>query len=107
MPWTDSQPSLPWSGNNPTTRHTSHQAAVSASDTRVYKSVVYLQWLRRVGRGSDWMAADDLGWPLSTVCSVRNGLVDRGLVEVAGTILGKYSKTVALWRCVREQDERI
>jgi hypothetical protein len=53
------------------------------------------------------MAADDLGWPLSTVCSVRNGLVDRGLVEVAGTILGKYSKTVALWRCVREQDERI
>lgn len=102
MPFTDTQPALPWSGKNPTTRHTSHQAAVSASETRVYKSAVYLQWLRRVGRGSDWQAADDLGWPLSSICSIRNGLVDRGQVEVAGEILGKYGKRTALWRVVRE-----
>lgn len=102
MPVTDTQPSLPWSGKTPTSRHCSHQAAVSAAQTRVYKSHVYVEWLLRMGRLSDHQAADDLGWPLSSICSIRNGLVDRGKVEVAGTIEGKYGKRVTLWRVVLE-----
>jgi len=98
MPWTDSQPPLPWSGKTPTSRHCSHQAAVSAASTRVYKSQRYLDWLRLQGRLSDHQAADDLGWPLSSICSIRNGLFDRGLIEVAGTIEGKYGKRVTLWK---------
>lgn len=98
MPYTESQPSLPWSGKTPQSRHCSQQAAVSAAATRVYKSQRYLDWLRRVGRASDHQAADDLGWPLSSICSIRNGLFDRGQIAVAGTIEGKYGKTVTLWR---------
>jgi hypothetical protein len=105
MSFTETQPPLPWQGNNPTTRHTSQQAAVSAAETRIYKSTVYLQWLRRVGRATDWQAADELGWLLSSITSIRNGLVDRGQVEVAGTVEGKHGRKVALWRTIRERDE--
>jgi hypothetical protein len=94
------QPDLPWSGKTPTSAHCSQQAAVSAAATRVYKSQRYLDWLRQRGRLSDHQAADDLNWPLSSICSIRNGLVDRGQVEVAGTIEGKYGKRVSLWRAV-------
>jgi len=98
MPYTATQPALPWHGKTVTTRHTSHQAAVSASATRGHKSDRYLAWLASVPLATDWGAAEHFGWPLSSICSIRNGLVDRGLVEVAGTCQGRYGKTVALWR---------
>jgi len=98
VPYTDTQPPLPWNGETVTSRHTSHQAAVSASKTRVYKSALYLQWLRRVGRGSDHDASDQLGWPLSSINSIRNGLGKA--IEPAGITVGKYGKKVALWRAV-------
>lgn len=95
MPY--AQGGLPFSGKTPTSRHCSERAAVSASQTRVWKSARYLAWLREVGRATDWGAADHFGWPLSTVTSVRNGLVDRGLVGAVGVCLGRYGKRVTLW----------
>ena len=92
------QPDLPWSGKTAVSRHCSQQAAVSAAATRVYKSQRYLDWLRRVGRATDHQASDALGWPLSSICSIRNGLFDRGQISASGTIEGKYGKTVTLWR---------
>lgn len=91
---------LPFSGKTLTSRHCSERSAVSAGETRVWKAERYRQYLQRVGRASDHQAADDLAWPLSSICSIRNGLVDRGMVEPAGTIEGKYHKRVTLWRLV-------
>ncbi len=98
MPYTDGQPPLPFSGKTSVSRHTSHQAAFDAVATRALKSARYLTWLRSVGMATDWGAAEHFTWPLSSICSIRNGLVDRGLVEVAGLAQGRYGKQVALWR---------
>lgn len=97
MPHTDTQPSLPWSGKTTTSKHCSERAAVSASQTRAWKHARYLAWLSEVGQATDHGAADHFKWPLSTVCSVRNGLVDRGLVRAIGTCEGRYGKTVTIW----------
>lgn len=98
MPYTDSNPSLPFSGKTSVSRHTSHQAAVSAAASRASKSDQYLAWLREVRIATDWGTAEHFQWPLSSVCSIRNALVDKGLVEVAGITMGRYGKQVALWR---------
>lgn len=98
MPFTDSQPSLPWSGKTAISKHCSERAAVSASATRQWKSDRYLAWLRDVKQATDWGAADHFRWPLSSVCSIRNGLVDRALVEAVGTCVGKHGKKVTIWR---------
>jgi len=98
MPYTDTQPSLPWQGKATTSRHTSHEAAVSASATRVQKRAKYLSWLRQVGMATDWGAAEHFNWPLSSICSIRNGLVDLGMVAAAGTCDGKHGKKVTLWQ---------
>ena len=102
MPYTDQ--GLPFSGSTVTTRHTSHQAAVAASAKRGEKSTRYLGWLSMVGVATDWGAAEHFSWPLSSVCSIRNGLVDRGLVEVAGITTGRYHKQVAIWRVVQRRE---
>lgn len=98
MPYTDSHPSLPFSGKTATSRHTSYLAGVAAARTRGAKSQAYLEWLQAVGQGTDWAAAEHFTWPLSSVCSIRNNLVDKGLVEVCGICQGRYGKRVALWR---------
>lgn len=98
MPHTDSQPALPFQGKTATSRHTGYLGAVSAAPGREQKRLVYLKWLRTRGPASDQAAADALRYPLASICSIRNGLVDRGLVEVAGTVLGMYGRKVALWR---------
>jgi hypothetical protein len=98
MPMSDGQVPLPFSGNNRISRHTSYLAAKAAAPSRASKSAIYLGWLRTVTSATDWGAADHLGWPLSSITSIRNGLVDRGLVEVAGITEGRYGKKVALWK---------
>lgn len=98
MPYTDGQPSLPWSGKTATSRHCSERAAVSAAATRQWKSDRYLAWLRSVREATDHGAAEHFNWPLSSICSIRNGLVDRGLVEAVGTCAGRYGKKVTIWR---------
>jgi hypothetical protein len=97
MPTLDTQPELPWSGKTPRSRHNSYKAAVAAQSTRAFKSARYLAWLKDVGQATDWGAVDHFGWPMSTVCSVRNGLVDRGLVHAVGDCIGKYGKSVTIW----------
>ena len=97
MPFTDTQPALPWSGKSTISRHCSQQAAVRASQTRAWKSAQYLAWLQDVQRATDHGAAEHFHWPLSGVCSIRNGLVDRGLVTAIGSCDGKYGKKVTIW----------
>lgn len=97
MATTNPQPDLPFSGKTPRSRQNSYLAAVSASSTRVEKSTRYLTWLRQVGQATDWGAAEHFNWPLSSICSIRNGLLDRGLVTAIGDCLGKHGKRVTIW----------
>jgi hypothetical protein len=97
MPHTDTQPSLPWSGKTPRSRQNSHRAAVSAAETRVAKCARYLLWLRAVKQATDHCAAEHFGWPLSSICSIRNGLVDLGKVTAIGDAMGRYGKRVTIW----------
>lgn len=97
MPHTDTQPPLPWSGKTPRSRQNSHHAAVSAAETRVYKAARYLTWLRAVKEATDHGAAEHFNWPLSSVCSIRNGLVDLGKVTAIGDARGRYGKRVTIW----------
>jgi hypothetical protein len=96
MPYTDQR--LPFSGRSPLARHHSYQAAVAAGQTRGRKRRQYLDWLAAVRQATDHGAAEALGWPLSTVCSVRNACVDHGQVEAWGSAQGRYGKRVTIWR---------
>lgn len=96
MPYIHTTPRLPWSGATVTSRHTSHEAALSAAASRGQKQQQYLAWLRAVGTATDAEAAQQLGWPLSSICSIRNGLGAR--VAVAGITEGRYGRRVTLWR---------
>lgn len=95
MPYLNSQPALPWSGRTVTTRHTSHLAAVAAQAGRSAKQRQYLDWLAKVGRATDHGAEEGLGWPLSSVCSVRNGCKDQ--IRVVGLAEGRYGRRVAVF----------
>jgi hypothetical protein len=60
-----------------------------------------MAWLESVGQASDPAAVNHFGWPLQSVCSIRNGLVDRGRVTAVGTCRGRYGKLVTLWAVVK------
>jgi hypothetical protein len=98
MPYTDTTPALPFSGRTPISRHNSYKAAVAAQAGRGAKTRRYLDWLREVGDATDHGAAECLGWPLSSVCSIRNALVDDGLVVAVGSQMGRYNRSVTVWR---------
>jgi flavin-binding protein dodecin len=95
MPYTEQ--SLPFAGKTPRSRHCSYEAAVSAADTRAAKSARYLAWLQEVTQATDHGAAEHFQWPLSSICSIRNGLLDRGLVTAVGDCIGRYGKRVTIW----------
>lgn len=67
--------------------HESHQGAVRAATTRQSKTAAYLALLARRGPLTDHEARASLGYPLSSVCSIRNGAMSCGLVEK-----GDYAK---------------
>jgi hypothetical protein len=92
------QSGLPFSGSSPSSRQRSYEAAEAAAPQRTEKSLAYLRLLGEAGkRGvSDHDASRALGWPLSSVCSIRNGCGE--LVEPAGTTLGLYGRDVTRWR---------
>jgi hypothetical protein len=77
--------------------NTSYKAAVSASARRGVKTAAYLRLLAEGGR-TDHEAAAALGLPLSSVCSIRNGAVDCGLV-VRGSEerLSPWGRSCAVW----------
>lgn len=97
MPHTNSQPSLPYHGKTPRSRQNSHRAAVGAVAARTRKAAMYLAWLREVKKATDHGAQEHFTWPLSSICSIRNGLVDRGKVTAVGDCMGKYGKRVTIW----------
>jgi len=91
---------LPWSGRTPISRHRSAQAAQAASATRVTKSLRYLQLLDEAGQAglSDHQAHALTGWPMSTVCSVRNGTVRAGLVVAGDRVaLSPFGLKLTTW----------
>lgn len=94
MPYT--QQELPWSGRTPLARHHSYLAAAAAGHTRGQKRRDYLRWLTVHGPASDHGAARALQWPLSTICSIRNGVMDQ--VEACGSEVSAYGRPCTRWR---------
>ena len=93
------EPSLPFSGIEPLARHHSWLSAQHAARTRGEKSLRYLQALTEAGEWglTDWEAASLLGWPLSSVCSIRNGA--RGCVRPAAERgLSPFGRWITRWR---------
>lgn len=98
MPYTDQ--SLPFAGTTAISRHNSYKAAVAAQQARGAKTRRYLDWLRHAGHATDQGAAECLGWPLQSICSIRNALVDANLVRAEGTQRGRYGRSVTVWRAL-------
>lgn len=92
------KPDLPFSGKTVTSRHCSQQAAASASIGRAAKAMKYLAWLASVEKATDAGAAEHFNWPLSSICSIRNGLFDRGCIAVYGVTKSRFNKSVTLWK---------
>ena len=95
------QLALPVSGNTPLSRHRSSQAAQCAAQTRVSKTLRYLQLLSEAGEAglSDHETVRLTGWPLSSVCSIRNGAVKAGLVTTGDRVgISLYGLKVTCWR---------
>jgi DNA-binding IclR family transcriptional regulator len=95
--------SLPFSGSTPISRHHSAKAAEAARETRLTKTTSLLCLLRTAPRGlTDHDIVRLTGWPMSTVCSVRNGLLRANLIEARTDEhgLSPYGRTVTLWRAL-------
>jgi len=91
-------PSLPFSGRTPLARHHSYLSAEAAAPTRATKTARYLAWLREYGPASDHQAAEALRLPLSSICSIRNGVMD---VEPAGATMSPWNRRCTLWARTR------
>jgi hypothetical protein len=93
MPYTEQ--SLPFARGS----HTSHKAAVNAGPTRRTVTAKYLDALKAAGtRGLiDAEAAGLLNRPVSSVCSIRNGCCDSGLVRKGGERMGPWGQLQTIW----------
>ena len=91
-------PKLPFAGRTPLARHHSYLAAEAAAPTRATKTARYLAWLREYGPASDHQAAEALRLPLSSICSIRNGVMD---VEPAGATMSPWNRRCTLWARTR------
>jgi hypothetical protein len=101
MPHTNpAQGGLPFSGKTAISRHTSYLAALAAQNGREHKRGRYLAWLKANGPATDHQAVDALGFPLSTICSLRNGCLDRAEVTAHDAVMGAYGRKVTLWKAV-------
>ncbi len=93
--------SLPFAGVTPISRHRSAQAAQAASRGRVTKTRHYVALLAEAGEAglSDHETVRLTGWPLSSVCSIRNGAVRAGLVAPSARVgVSPYGLQVTCWR---------
>lgn len=95
MPYT--QAGLPFSGRSSLARHHSRQAAEALAPLRGRKKHALLAWARQHPCWTDAGAAEALGWPLSSLCSLRNALMDDGYVQAVGTTLGRYGVNVTVY----------
>lgn len=97
MPYTSS--SLPFSGSTPISRHHSALAAEHASVHRGKHTRAYLALLTQVGESgvTDHQAAQMLGLPLSSICSIRNGCSDH-VRPCAESALSPFGRRVTKWK---------
>lgn len=91
------QDGLPFTGRTPRSRQNSYLAAVRAGNDRASKSARYLAWLTSTKGASDHAAALHFAWPLSSVNSIRNGLMSRGLIHAIGDCDGPFDRRVTVW----------
>jgi hypothetical protein len=79
--------------------HTSHKAAVRVGPKRGAVTQKYLDLLREAGtRGLiDAEAAGLLNRPVSSVCSIRNGCSNAGLIRRAGERMGPWGVAQTIW----------
>ena len=97
-------PTLPHRGRTAVSRACSREAAQRAAGGRPTKTARYLVFLEEHGPASDHQAAAALGVPLSSICSIRNGIIDRAeeagqrapIVPVSKR-LGPYGADVTIW----------
>lgn len=95
---------LPFSGSTRMSRHASYTGAKAAESARVGKTRRYLELLKEQGSLSDHAVAAMTGWGLSSVCSIRNGVIE--LVEPEGfdeqTVGTKHTRRTR-WRLIRTE----
>jgi hypothetical protein len=72
----------PFSGSTPLSRHCSYTGAQAAGETWTARQVDYIALLTEGGSFTDKQAAAELGWDVSSVCSIRNSV--RTLLETDG-----------------------
>jgi hypothetical protein len=97
MPLTSTQPPLPFQGATPRSRHTGYKAALAEAPKRETKTARYFAWLCAVGQATDEGAAEALGYRISTICSIRNGLVRQLKVAPLGEARGSCGVAVTIW----------
>ena len=88
--------------------HHSYEAAVKAMKTRPAKSLRLLELVNKSGTNglTDHELAKATGWPLSSVCSIRNGV--RVLLWPADReALSPYSRNVTAWRLATAREVSI
>lgn len=96
--WTEQ--GLPFGGRTPRSRQTSYSGARVAGRGRGVKVRWYLKLLA-CGPHTDREAAgalDQIVAGVSSICSIRNGLMDAGLVESGGHVLAPTGAKNTRWR---------
>lgn len=78
----EAQVSAPFQGKTPIARTASRSGAQVQVTVWTAKQSAYLQVLRNAGALTDQDAATVLHWPLASVNSIRNGLMDSGKVQI-------------------------
>lgn len=92
MPYLDDAPRLPFAPRS----HTSYKAAQAAQRGHGEKTLNYLRLLQEHAPLSDHQAAELLGVPLSSICSIRNIVKDK--LQKDGTAMSPYNRIVDCWR---------
>lgn len=93
------QTSLPFArGGSAHARHASFTGAEAARPSRGVKTQLYLQWLRARGPSTDQDAAEGTGITLNAINSIRNTLIDAGLVVDAGLVKTSFGTQRTRWR---------
>lgn len=85
--------------------HHSAQAAQAATPGRATKSAQYLELLAKAGDAglTDWEVVQAMAIPLSSVCSIRNGV--RVFVWPAERVaLSPFNRNVTAWRRATEDE---
>lgn len=95
MPWTATEPSLPFAPGS----HTSLKAALSAVEAAPRKRAQLRALYEAHGALSDPEVEMLTGWPRSTICSVRASLMHKLVKD--GTAKSKWGKDCDRWRLAR------